>query len=87
MLSYFLYLYLGTIGLWGMLFIINIILDPSYFKFMKETMFDVGMVWFFALLLFPIANLFLIFFELLEFFDNIKYQLWKLHSKITHFIH
>lgn len=80
MINYFIYLHLGTIGLWGMLFIINIILDPSYFKFMKETMFDVGVWWFFLLLIFPIANLFLIFFELLEFIDNIKYQLWKSKS-------
>lgn len=86
MINYFIYLHLGTIGLWGMLFIINIILDPSYFKFIKETAIDVGILWFFILLIFPIANLFLIFFELLEFIDNIKYQLWKLRSKITHLI-
>jgi hypothetical protein len=80
MISFFIYLYLGTIGLWGMLFIINIILDSYYFKFIKKTMLDVGIVWYILLLIFPIANLFLIFFELLEFIDNIKYQLWKLKN-------
>lgn len=76
MINYFLYLHLITLVMRGILFNINNFLDNTHWKFVKEMIKDVGIVWI-ILIICPIANLFLLFFEIFEFIDNVKYQLQK----------
>lgn len=78
MFSFFVYLHLLVITLWVVLLIINFCLDETHIDFLKETYKRGEILFFIFLVLIPIVNLFLLFFEIMAFLDNLKYQLWKL---------